>query len=134
MSDAPNDRNPFRCFDARFVIGSLVVAAAVVVLSFFGRRFDPGTPTRLAIAGAQGLLIAGLAVASVLSIRRLDEFLRQVHLEAIAISFALGTGFIAGWGMLEKAGAPRIEWGLWAWPIMVMLWAIAAVFRSRQYR
>lgn len=133
MGDAPN-RNPFRCFDARFVIGSLAVAVAVVALSFVGRRFDVGTPTRLAIAGVQGLLMAGLAVASVLSIRRLDEFLRKVHLEAIAISFALGTAFIAGWGMLEKAGAPRIEWGLWAWPVMVWLWGIAVVIRSRQYR
>lgn len=133
MSDTRN-RNPFRCFDLPFVLASIAVAVVVVVLGRYGKQYDPGTPLRLAIAGVQAVLIAGIAIASVYTIRRLDEFLQRVHLEAIAISFALSSGFISGWGILEKGGAPRIEWGLWAWPVMVALWAIAAGIRSRQYR
>jgi hypothetical protein len=133
MSDEAN-RNPFRCFDGPFLLGTIVVAIAIVVLGILGRRFDPGTPPRLAIAGVQALLIAGLAIACVLTIRRLDELLLKVHLEGIAISFALSSAFIAGWGMLEKGGAPHIEWGLWAWPVMVGLWGIAAAIRSRRYQ
>src|SRR5689334_16663850 len=101
MSDEANDRNPFRCFGGAFVRGAIVVAVAIPVLAYFGRRFDTGSPARLAIAGAEALLIAGLAVACVLSIRRLDELMLKLHLEAIAISFAITGALIAGWGMLE---------------------------------
>jgi hypothetical protein len=133
MSDEAN-RNPFRCFNVPFILGTIAVAAVVVVLGIFGRRFDVGTPVRLTIAGVQAVLIAGVAIACVLTIRRLDELLLRVHLEAIATSFALSGAFITGWGLLEKGGAPRIEWSLWAWPIMVVLWAVAAAIRSRRYQ
>lgn len=128
----PN-RNPFRCFNAPFLIASLLVALAVIGLAFLARRYAPGTPLRLTLAGAQAVLIAGLAIASVNSIRRLDELLLKVHLESIAISFALFSAFIAGWGLMERAGAPGIPWGLWAWPIMTFTWGITAVIRSRRY-
>ena len=134
MSDEANDRNPFRCFNGAFLGGVLLVAVAIVILARFGRGFEPGSVPRLAIATAQALLIAGIAVASVLSIRRLDELLLKVHLEAIAISFTITGALIAGWGMLEKGGAPRVEWGVWAWPLMTLLWGTAAAIRSRQYR
>jgi hypothetical protein len=133
MRAEPN-RNPFRCFDLPFLLGSVAAASLLVALSFLGRRYELGSPARLAVAGAQALLIGGMAIGSVLTIRRLDELLLKVHLEAIAISFALSSAFIAGWGMLEKGGAPRIEWGLWAWPTMIGLWAVAAVARSMRYR
>ncbi len=132
MSDEKKP-NPFRCFDPPFLIAAILIAIAVVGLAWLARQHAPGTPTRLALAGAQAVLIAGLAIASVNSIRRLDELLLRVHLEAIAITFALFSAFIAGWGLMEKAGAPRIEWGLWAWPIMTLTWGITAVIRSRRY-
>lgn len=134
MSHETRPRNPFSCFKGPFLIGALLVAVAVVALAFFGRRFAPGTPARLAIGAVEALLVGGIAIASVLSIRRLDELLLRVHLEGIAIAFALSSAFIAGWGLLEKAGAPRIEWGLWMWPMMTLLWGLAAIIRSRQYR
>ena len=128
-----SNRNPFRCFNAPFLIAALFVAIAVVVLSFLARRYEPGTPLRLTLAGAQAVLMAGMAIASVNSIRRLDELLLKVHLESIAVSFALFSAFIAGWGLMEKAGAPRIPWGLWSWPIMTLTWGITAAIRSRRY-
>lgn len=126
--------NPFRCFDGVFLIGALVAALAIVGLAFLGRTFGMGSPARLAIAAAQALLIAGVVVWSVLAIRRLDELMLKVHLEGIAISFAATGALIAGWGMLEHAGAPRIEWAVWAWPLMALLWGVSALVRSRQYR
>jgi hypothetical protein len=134
MSDPAADRNPFRCFTSEYLVGALLVGAAIILLARFGRGFDPGSAPRLAIASVQALLIAGLAVVSVLSIRRLDELMLKLHLEAIAVSFTLTGALIAGWGMLEKGGAPRIDWGLWAWPGMTVLWGIAVIIRSRQFR
>ena len=134
MRDEANDRNPFRCFRGAFLRGAFLVAIAIVLLALLGRRLDSGSPARLAVAAAQAMLMAGLTVACVLSIRHLDELLLKLHLEAIAVSFAITGALIAGWGMLEQGGAPRIEWGLWAWPLMVVLWGVAVAIRSRQYR
>ena len=80
------------------------------------------------------LMGLAIVVRTVLSIRRLDELLLKVHLEGIAISFTIFASLISGWAMLEKAGAPSIEWGVWAWPVMALLWCVAVVIRGRQYR
>ena len=134
MSDEAKGRNPFRCFSGTFLLQAFLIALAIIVLARFGRRFDLGSPVRVAIATVQALLVAWIVVASVLSIRRLDELLLKVHLEAIAISFTLTGALIAGWGMIENAGAPRIEWGVWAWPLMALLWGVSVAIRSQRYR
>ena len=69
-----------------------------------------------------------------LTIRRLDELMLKIHLEAIAISFTVTGALNAGWGMLEPAGAPRIDWSVFAWPLMAVLWTVAVMIRRRQYR
>jgi hypothetical protein len=126
--------NPFRCFQGAFLRELFVMGLAIVALGFLGRRFPVGSGVRLTIATAQALLLGGIVVRTVLSIRRLDELLLKVHLEGIAISFTIFASLISGWAMLEKAGAPSIEWGVWAWPLMALLWCVAVVIRGRQYR
>ena len=126
--------NPFRCFQGAFLRDLLLMALAILALAYVGRRFPVGSATRLATATVQALLIGAIVVRTVLSIRRLDELLLKVHLESIAISFTIFAAFISGWAMLEKAGAPVIEWGVVAWPLMALLWSVAVVIRSRKYR
>ena len=36
--------------------------------------------------------------------------------------------------ILEKAGLPGLEWGLWGWPIMVLLWGGGLIGLQRRYR
>ena len=134
MSDEAIHRNPFRCFQGTFLRITILFVLAILVLTYFGKLFSPGTPARLAIASVAALLTAAFVVVCVLSIRKLDELLLKVHLEAIAISFTASGALMAGWGMLEHAGAPRMEWGLWAWPLMSVLWAVAVAIRSRRYQ
>jgi hypothetical protein len=126
--------NPFRCFQGAFLRDAFLIGLAIVALGYFGRRFPVGTGVRLTVATIQALLLGAIVVRTVLSIRRLDELLLKVHLESIAISFTIFASLISGWAMLEKAGAPSIEWGVWAWPIMALLWCVAVVIRGRQYR
>ena len=129
-----SEKNPFRCFQGVYLRNAFLMGVAIVALAYFGRRFNVGSPARLAIATIEALVLAWFVVTTVLAVRRLDELMLKVHLEGIAISFTLSGALIAGWGMLEKAGAPRIEWGVYAWPLMAMLWAVATMIRSRQYR
>ena len=140
-SDATPDRkpsratsNPFRCFQGAFLRDLLLMALAIIALAYVGRRLPVGRGTRIAVATVQALLIGAIVVRTVMSIRRLDELLLKLHLEGIAISFTIFASLISGWAMLEKAGAPSIEWGVWAWPLMALFWSAAVVIRSRQYR
>jgi len=126
--------NPFRCFQGAFLRDAFLMGLAIVALAWLGRRFAVGSAVRLTLAAVQALLLGAIVVRTVLSIRRLDELLLKVHLEAIAISFTIFASLISGWAMLEKAGAPSIEWGVWAWPLMALLWCVAVVIRGRQYR
>ena len=126
--------NPFRCFQGAFLRDAFLIGLAIVALAYLGRRFPVGSGVRLALATVQALLLGAIVVRTVLSIRRLDELLLKVHLEGIAISFTIFASLISGWAMLEKAGAPSIEWGVWAWPLMALLWCVAVVIRGRQYR
>lgn len=126
--------NPFRCFQGAFLRDLLLMALAILALAYVGRRLPMGSGARIAIATVQALFIGAIVVRTVLSIRRLDELLLKVHLEGIAISFTIFAALISGWAMLEKAGAPSIEWGVWAWPLMALFWSAAVVIRSRQYR
>jgi hypothetical protein len=127
-------RNPFRCFNAAYLRNTAALAVAVVLLAYVGRQFVRGSAPRLVIGAAQALLVAWLVVYSVGRVRTLDEFLQRLHLEAIAIAFTVTGALIAAHGVLERAGAPAIAWGLWAWPLMAVLWAVAAAIRGRHYR
>lgn len=40
---AETNRNPFRCFDLPFLLGSVAAASLLVALSFFARRFEFGS-------------------------------------------------------------------------------------------
>lgn len=117
------------------IIGiALLCAGVVIVAAMLETRFAIGSPARLALALAQAAATAALIVAIYRNITRLDEFLQRIMLEGLALAFA-GTGLLAsGYGFLERAGMPRIDWGMWTWPTMVLLWAIGLVVAKRRYR
>ena len=53
---------------------------------------------------------------------------------ACAIAF-FGTGVLgAGYGFLESAGLPHLDWGLWIWPGMAFLWAAGTAIAARRYK
>jgi len=113
---------------------ALACAGAILVAASFERGFAPGTPGRIALALVQVAATVTTVVAIARTIARLDAMLQRVMLEAFAIAFA-GAGLLAsGSGFLERAGLPRIDWGLWMWPVMVVLWAVGLVIARARYR
>ena len=67
-------------------------------------------------------------------IRQLDEFLRHVHLEAVAISFLLTGLAVFVYGYLQKAQAVRpMNVGI-VWIFMAMFYGIGYVIAVRHYR
>jgi hypothetical protein len=67
-------------------------------------------------------------------IRRLDEFLRHVHLEAAAIAFLLSALAVFVYADLQKAHCVGpLNVGI-AWILMALFYAVGYVTASRHYR
>jgi hypothetical protein len=126
-------RSYFKCYDPRFVAWALVAAAVTIGAAFLGRRFEPGTAPRLALAALEAATMGAVILGLVFRMRYLDELQRQIQFESLAVAFGVTGAAIQGWGFFEKAGLPRFEWGLWGWPFMAVVWAIAFVVVKRRY-
>ena len=125
---------PWACFDRRYAAVALGMGVAVIAFALLMRRSAPGSPARLVFGAIEGGLIAGLTLYTVAAIRKLDELGQRIQLEAIAVAFALSAAIFSGYGMLAQAGLPAVDVGLWAWPVMAVLWALAAFVVERRYR
>lgn len=113
---------------------ALVAAAVIIAAAFVARGYPRGSGTRIALALVEGIATAVCIVFPVWSLRHLDELQRKIQLEALAIAF-IGTAVLgAGYGFLQSAGLPQIDWGTFIWPAMVGLWAIGYAVASRRYR
>jgi len=75
-----------------------------------------------------------LVAVIVRRIRQLDEFLRHVHLEAVAIAFLLTGLAVFVYGYLQKAEAVRpLNVGI-VWIFMAVFYGIGYVIAARYYR
>jgi hypothetical protein len=128
--------NPFKCFDVRYLGKIFAAALAIVLLSLVSRwtGLVPGTPVRIAVGVVQALLIGYTIVITVGSIRKLDEMQYRMHLEAIAVSFAISATVMTGWTFISKSGGlPEMTWGTGAWLMMVLFWALGLTIVRRRY-
>jgi hypothetical protein len=72
-------------------------------------------------------------VAIMRSVRAMDELQRRVHLEGVAFAFATTVVVTLSWGLLERAGAPKLP-SVWVATIMIGLWGIGNRIAARRYR
>lgn len=66
-------------------------------------------------------------------VRAMDELQRRVHLEGVAFAFATTIVIMLSWGLLERAGAPKLP-TVWVATIMIALWGIGNYIAQRRYR
>lgn len=98
------------------------------------RKPNLGQNGRVAIALLPipaNLLLIGLIVRA---IRRLDDFLRQVHFEAAAIAFLLTGLAVFVYGYLERAHAVRALNVAVVWVFMAIFYGIGYLVAARHYR
>ncbi len=115
-------------------LGSATLAyVAMLVATIFWLRHHWGSqPANATVALLPMLPALGICWAILRQIRRVDEFQRQVQLEALAMAFA-GTALITfSYGFLEGVGYPRLSMFV-VWPIMVVLWNAGIVVCGRRY-
>lgn len=122
------------CWNPRFLGAALGAALVIVAAAFVGKRFPLGSPMRISLALVEAAATAFVILMPWWTLRRLDELQQRVQLEALAAAFCL-TGVVgAGYGFLESAGLPHVDWGLWLWPLMAFVWGGAQVIAMRRYR
>ena len=86
------------------------------------------------VENRQGLVMAALIAYTVITIRKLDELGQRIQLVAIAASFAVTGGISTLYAFLVKAGMPSLEWAIWLWPFMSLVWGVSVLVINRRYR
>lgn len=129
------NRNPFRCYDRRYLSRVLIACVLVVGISFSTRLLglEKGSGMRIAIGVVQAVIFGYIIGITVATIRRLDELQYRIQLEAIAFAFAATGIAVTGWGFMTKAGLPSVDWGPETWLMMVLFWAVGIWLTRRRY-
>jgi len=117
------------------LLGVLCFAAAIDIGAgwLLGK---PGFGSHARIVVALLPIPANLVLVAVIvrTIRQLDEFLRHVHLEAIAIAFLLTGLAVFVYGYLQKAHAVRpLNVGI-VWIFMALFYGVGYLVAARHYR
>lgn len=117
------------------LIGVLCLASAVDVSAIWLlSRPDFGSGARTFFALLPIPANAVLVALIVRKIRSLDEFLRQVHLEAVAIAFLMTGLSVFVYGCFRMAQmVPPLNAGA-VWVFMIVFYAIGYVVAFRHYR
>ena len=113
---------------------ALLVAATDIVTSLLLARMELGQTARVAIALLPIPANVWLIVITLGSLRRLDEFLKRIQFEAVAVAF-LTTGMAAlTYGQLQTAEVVGPLNGGTIWAFMLVSYVLGYAVAARYYR
>jgi hypothetical protein len=121
--------------EPRWILGVAVLFAAMAILaSLLLKHYDLGTTARLAVALMPVPPFIYLFVAIIQGVRRQDEMMQRISLEALAFC-CTGTALVTvTYGYLQKAGFfPLGNWAM-VWPVMAFLYAVGFLVARARYR
>ena len=113
---------------------ALLVAATDIVTSLLLARMELGQTARVAIALLPIPANVWLIAIMLRTLRRLDEFLKRIQFEAVAVAF-LTTGMAAlTYGQLQTAEVVGPLNGGTIWAFMLVSYVLGYVVAARHYR
>ncbi len=120
-------------------VGTLLLTLCLATVIDVGVGWWLGRPgfgqnVRIAIALLPVPANLVLVALIVRTIRRLDDFLRQVHLEAVAIGFLLTGLAVFVYGYLQQAQAVRPLNVAIVWIFMALFYGLGYLIAARHYR
>jgi hypothetical protein len=126
----PSSSHAARTFWAALAVGSAIDLAAGWLLRQPG--YSPNARILFALLPIPLNLV--LVALIVRRIRQLDEFLRHVHLEAVAIAFLLTGVAVFVYSYLQQAHVVHpLNFGI-VWIFMLVFYGIGYVIAARHYR
>ncbi|HET8799309.1 MAG TPA: hypothetical protein VFO89_16590 [Thermoanaerobaculia bacterium] len=124
----PRDSHNYRIFTWWMTGAMLAFAAATILID---GKYIPD-----ALGWGLTALSVGLMLASIRSyiyfLRHADELLRKVHLDALALSFGIGTVAMMGYRLCERLGAPKLDIND-PFLVMIVVWALGQWAGMRRY-
>ena len=113
---------------------ALLVAATDIVTSLLLARMELGQTARVAIALLPIPANVWLIAIILRTLRRLDEFLKRIQFEAVAVAF-LTTGMAAlTYGQLQTAHVVGSLNGGTIWAFMLVSYVLGYAVAARHYR
>ena len=113
---------------------ALLVAATDIATSLLLARMELGQTARVAIALLPIPANVWLIAIILRTLRRLDEFLKRIQFEAVAVAF-LTTGMAAlTYGQLQTAQVVGPLNGGTIWAFMLVSYVLGYVIAARHYR
>jgi len=117
----------------RFIVVAIIASSIDIAAESILTHVHLSAPARIAVACLPIPGNVALIVLVVQGIRKLDEFKKRVHFEAVVIAF-LSTGVVAFiYGFLQKADAVGPLNAVLIWAFMVVTYGIGYAVAIRQY-
>ncbi|MXY98529.1 MAG: hypothetical protein F4Z29_12490 [Gemmatimonadetes bacterium] len=107
------------------------VVVQVASLMFLRENLD--SPWRIPVTVAPVIPFVFMMLAVVRFVRRMDEMLRHLHLEAVVIAYIATLIFCLSYGLLENVGFPSFN-TMWVGFVMILLWSMGQLVAGRKYR
>jgi hypothetical protein len=133
IKETPNSRRSSRGWII-FLITALLASVMDIVASSLLRNPNLGTTARLSIALLPLPGDIALIVLVLLRIRKLDDFQKCVHFEAVTVAF-LSTGVaVFVYGYLQKAHLVGSLSAALVWAFMLLFYAVGYLIAASHYR
>lgn len=115
------------------LFSALGIYMVMLTLSIkFGRGLPEGTLRTVVLASPMvGFFLAIWAIAR--QVARIDEYIRRILLENLAIAFAITAAVSFTYGFMETAGYPRLSM-FTVWGIMGASWVLVTIARKLNCR
>ena len=120
-------------FGRPFVLWGIAALATALTVEWIFRHEELHSPARLVLGFLPALLAILFVLAFVKDVRKLDEMVRRIHLQAAAISFLLTVILTFVFDGLKSAGIYRASLSDLD-SATVLIWVGALVFVSLRYR
>ncbi len=112
---------------------ALIVYAAILAPSIPLISAYPDAAWRYPLAIAPIMPFIYGIFAYVRYLRLVDELQRRIAHEALAIAFGASAAITFGYGLLQLAGLPDINWSF-VWAVMGGCWILGGLYADRRYR
>src|SRR5580704_5821221 len=106
----------------------MVLVGSVVVV-----QANPGASWRYAVVVLPVAPAAFVIWLFVRALSRLDEMQKRIQMQAFGFSLGSTALITFGYGFLEGAGLPHLNW-TYVLPLMAVLWALGAAIFTLRYR
>jgi O-antigen/teichoic acid export membrane protein len=128
--------NPVDLANRRYIVQLLLAMIAYVAILLASiellktHAYSPGLRAMIAVTPAFPMFAVVYAV--VRYVQSVDELIRQVHLEALAISAGITAALAITYTFLEGVGFPHSQ-AWWAFVSIDLFWAVSLPFVKRRY-